>query len=164
VQPAVYVTSIGESRSKNNQLLLSHQKRASTLLPASGEIAGWTQTRPVRAFDAGNLWKYVDGDADRYVHAGLRQTLTSDYRSPDGVDVTVDVHLMSAPDGARQIMESESSSGSRGIALGDAGRMYAQTLAFRKGACFVRLVAFEDTSQTEQALVELAHGVERKLR
>ncbi|MDR3718684.1 MAG: 4Fe-4S binding protein [Bryobacteraceae bacterium] len=164
VQPAVYVTGIGESRSKNNQLLLSRQKRAGTLLPASGEIAGWTQTRPVRAFDAGNLWKYVDGDADRYVHAGLRQTLTSDYRSANGVDVTVDVHVMSGPDSARQIMESESSTGSRGIALGDAGRMYAQTLTFRKGACFVRLVAFEDTSQTERALIDLARGVERKLQ
>jgi hypothetical protein len=61
-------------------------------------------------------------------------------------------------------MESESSSGSRSIALGDAGRMYGQTLTFRQGACFVRLVAFEDTPPTERALVELANGVERKLR
>jgi hypothetical protein len=159
----VYVTSIGESRSKNNQLVLSHQKRASVMLPESGEVAGWTQTRPVRTFEAGNLWQYVDGDADRYIRAGVRRTLTSDYSDRGGIDATVDVHVMSGSDGARRIMESESSSGSRGIALGDAGRMYGQTLTFRKGACFVRIVAFQDTPLMERALTELAHGVERKL-
>jgi len=162
-RPAVYVTSIGESRSKNNQLVLSHQKRASVMLPESGEVAGWTQTRPVRTFEAGNLWQYVDGDADRYIRAGVRRTLTSDYSDRGGIDATVDVHVMSGSDGARRIMESESSSGSRGIALGDAGRMYGQTLTFRKGACFVRIVAFQDTPLMERALTELAHGVERKL-
>jgi polyferredoxin len=162
-RPAVYVSSIGESRSMNNQLVLSRQKRVNILLPESGEVAGWTQTRRTRTFDAANLWQYVDGDADRYVHAGVRQTLTSDYRYGGEIDATVDVHVMSGSDGARRVMESESSSGSRGIALGDTGRLYGQTLTFRKGACFVRLVAFEDAPQTERALVELARGVEQKL-
>jgi formate hydrogenlyase subunit 6/NADH:ubiquinone oxidoreductase subunit I len=163
-RPAVYVSSIGESRSMNNQLVLSRQKRASILLPESGEVAGWTQTRPTRAFEAGNLWQYVDGDADRYVRAGVRQTLTADYRYRGEIDAAVDVHVLSGSDGARRIMESESSSGSRSIALGDAGRLYGQTLTFRKGACFVRLVAYQATPQTEQALIELARGVEQKLR
>jgi len=162
-RPAVYVTSIGESRSKDNQLLLRPQKPVGLLLPASGEIAGWTQTRPTRAFDAGNLWRYVDGDADRYVHAGVRRTLTSEYRYRDGIEATVDLHVMSGSGGALRIMESESSSGSRGIALGDAARLYGQTLTFRKGACFVRIVAFQDTPQTEPALIELARGVARRL-
>ena len=78
-RPAVYVSSVGESRSKDNQLLLGSQKRASVLaLPESGEIAGWNQTRAVRTFAADTLWQCVDGDADRYVAAGVRQTLTAD--------------------------------------------------------------------------------------
>jgi len=163
-RPAVYVSSIGESRSMNNQLVLSRQKRASIALPESGEVAGWTQTRATRAFEAENLWQYVDGDADRYVHAGVRRTLTADYRYRGEIDATLDVHVMSGSDGARRIMESESSSGSRGIALGDSGRLYGQTMTFRKGACFVRLVAYRDAPQTERALMELARGVEQKLR
>jgi polyferredoxin len=164
-RPAVYVGSIGESRSKDNQFLLGRHKRASAIaLPGSGEIAGWTETRAVRTFAAENLWQYVDGDADRYVAAGVRQTLTADYRYRDGMDATVDVHVMSGPDGARRIMESEPAAGSHGIALGDACRVYGQTLTFRRGACFVRVTAFEDTPQTEQALVGLARGVEQRLR
>jgi len=160
----VYVTSIGESRSKNNHLVLSRQKPSAELLPASGEIPGWTQTRPTRSFEAANLWQYVDGDADRYIHADVRQTLTAEYRSRNAIDMTADVHLMSDAAGARRIMESESGSGSQSIPLGDACRLYGQTLTFRKDAYFVRLVGFEDTPQAGQALVEFARALERKLR
>ena len=163
-QPAVHVTGIGESRSKNNQLLLRRQKPSGALLPESGEVPGWIETRPARTFEAANLWQYVDGDADRYVHAGVRRTLTADYRYRSEIDATVDIHVMSGADGARRIMESESSAGSRAIALGDECRLYGQILTFRKGPFFVRLVGFKDAPQTEQALIGLARGVERKLR
>jgi formate hydrogenlyase subunit 6/NADH:ubiquinone oxidoreductase subunit I len=163
-RPAVYVTSVGESRSPNNQLVLGHRNRASVLLPESGEAAGWTQTRAMRTFEAANLWQYVDGDADRYINAGVRRTFTAEYQYRGAIDATLDVHIMSGPDGARRIMESESSSGSHAVELGDAGRLYGQTLTFRKGVCFVRLVAYQAAPLTERALVELARGVERKLR
>ena len=162
-RPAVYVTSIGESRSKNHQLLLSRQKPPGVLLPESGEVPGWTQTRPTRAFEAANLWQYVDGDADRYVRAGVRRTLTSEYRYRNRIDAAIDVHVMSSPAGARRIMDSESTSGSHTIALGDACRLYGQVLTFRKNAFFVRLVGLQDAPQTEPALIELARGVEQKL-
>jgi hypothetical protein len=50
------------------------------------------------------------------------------------------------------------------VALGDAGRSYGQSLTFHRGAFFVRLVAYQDTPQTEQALVGLGQGVEGRLR
>jgi polyferredoxin len=160
-RPAVYVTSVGESRSRNNQLVLDRRKPSAAMLP---DIPGWRQTRPTRAFEAANLWQYVDGDADRYVHAGVRQTLTAEYRSRDAIDVTVDVHVMNDDAGARRIMESESASASESIVLGDECRLYGQVLTFRKGVHFVRLVASQDMPQTAPALIELAHALERKLR
>jgi len=162
--PAIYVTSVGESRSPGNQLLLGRAQPAPALLPASGEIPGWTQSRPLRTFDAQSLWQYVDGDADRYLHAGVQRTLTADYRSAEGVELTVDLHIMTNADGARRIMESESTAGSRSITLGEAARAYDQMLTFRQGASFVRIVAFDDTPRTRRALVEMANGVARKLR
>ena len=49
------------------------------------------------------------------------------------------------------------------MALGDAGRSYGQSLTFRRGAFFVRLVAYQDTPRTEAALVSLAQGIEARL-
>jgi hypothetical protein len=116
-----------------------------------------------RLFEAADLWKYVDGDAERYLRAGVRRTLTANYRYGDTVEAVADIHLMDTPQGAASIYESESSAGSRPVALGDAGRSYGQSLTFHRGAFFARLVAYQDTPQTGPALVSLGQAIERRL-
>jgi hypothetical protein len=133
------------------------------LFPESGEVPGWTKVGETRSFEAVDLWKYVDGDAERYLRVGVRRTLTANYRFADTVEAVADIHRMEAPRGAASIFESEPPTGSRPVALGDAGRSYGQSLTFRRGAFFVRLVAYQDTPQTERALVSLAQAVEARL-
>lgn len=162
-RPAVYVTSVGESRSKANQILLTGPAKADSWLPESGDAPGWTKVGETRLFEAAGLWKYVDGDAERYLRAGVRRTLTANYRYQTTVEAVADVHLMNSPEGAASIFESEPSAGSRGVALGDAGRSYGQSVTFRRGPFFVRLVAYEDTPQTEQALLNLGRTIEARL-
>jgi polyferredoxin len=163
-RPAVYVTSAGESRSQTNQILLRPAAKPLSWFPESGDAPGWTKVGEARLFEAADLWKYVDGDAERYLRAGVRRTLTANYRYGDTVEAVADIHLMETPQGAASIFESESSAGSRPVALGDAGRSYGQSLTFHRGAFFVRLVAYQDTPQTERALVGLGQGVEGRLR
>jgi hypothetical protein len=79
-----------------------------------------------RSFEAVDLWKYVDGDAERYLRFGVRRTLTANYRYGETVEAVADIHLMEAPRGAASIFESESPTGSRPVALADAGRSYGQ--------------------------------------
>jgi ferredoxin len=162
-RPAVYVTSAGESRSKTNQILLRREAKPMSWFPESGDAPGWMKVGEARLFEAVDLWKYVDGDAERYLRAGVRRTLTANYRYGDAVEAVADIYLMEAPRGAAAIFESEPSSGSRPVALGDAGRSYGQSLTFRQGAFFVRLVAYEDTPQTERALVSLAQAIAARL-
>jgi ferredoxin len=167
-RPAVYVTSAGESRSKTNQILLRQAAQPAAAqpaswLPESGDAPGWTKAGETRLFEAGDLWKYVDGDAERYLRAGVRRTLTANYRYGDTVEAVADVHLMGAPEGARSIFESEPSAGSRPLALGDSGRSYGQSLTFREGPFFVRLVAYQDVPQTERVLASLGRAIERRL-
>jgi ferredoxin len=162
-RPAVYVTSVGESRSKTNQLLMRRAAKPRSWFPESGDVPGWTKVGETRSFEAVDLWKYVDGDAERYLRAGVRRTLTANYRFADTVDAVADIHLMEAPRGAASIFESEPATGSRPVALGDAGRSYGQSLTFRHGAFFVRLVAYQDTPQTERALLGLAQGIAARL-
>jgi polyferredoxin len=162
-RPAVYVTSVGESRSKTNQILLRRAAKPISWLPESGDAPGWTKQGDARLFEAADLWKYVDGDAERYLRAGVRRTLTANYRYRETVEAVADVHLMESSDGARSFFESEPSAGSRPAALGDAGRSYGQSVTFRRGPFFVRLVAYQDAPETEPALVSLGQAIERRL-
>jgi hypothetical protein len=115
-----------------------------------------------RAFEAADLWQYVDGDAERYLRAGVRRTLTANYRYADIVEAVADIHLMETR-GAASMFEAEPSNGSRSVALGEAGRSYGQSLTFRRGPCFVRLVAYQDTPRTERALLSLAQAIDARL-
>jgi len=163
-RPAVYVTSIGESRSPRHQILLQRTAaKPASLFPETGEVPGWARTGETRTFPADNLWQYVDGDADRYIQAGVEKTLATDYRYRDRLDAVVDIYLMAAPAGARRIFEGESPEGSRPESVGDAARLYGMSLTFRRGRAFVRLVAYQEDPQTPGALVELARAVARKL-
>jgi polyferredoxin len=162
-RPAVYVTSAGESRSKTNQFLIRRAAKPLSWFPESGDVPGWTKVGETRSFEAADLWKYVDGDAERYLRAGVRRTLTANYRHGDTVEAVADIHLMEAPRGAASIFESEPSTGSRPVALGDAGRSYGQSLTFRRGPFFIRLVAYQDAPQTERALLSLAQAIEARL-
>jgi hypothetical protein len=65
--------------------------------------------------------------------------------------------------GARKILETGQTNDAKAIQLGDAGVAYAQSVTFRKGPYLVRIVAYESTPGTAQALQALAHGVEAKL-
>jgi len=161
--PAIYVTSVGESRSNTNQFLLRRPAKAASYFPESNEVPGWIRSGAPRVFDAGDLWKYVDGDAERYLQAGVQQTLTANYRYQNRLDAVADVHIMSAVKGAVALFESESAAGSRPIPLGDAGRSYGQSVTFRKERFFVRLVAYEDSPKTETALIALARGIALRL-
>jgi polyferredoxin len=162
-RPAVYVTSAGESRSRTNQILLKRSSKAASWFPETGEVPGWSKVGETRSFDAADLWKYVDGDAERYLRAGVRRTLTANYRYEDIVEAVADIHLMEAPRAAASLFESEPSTGSKPATLGDAARTFGQTLTFRQGPFFVRLVAYQDTPRTEPALLILAQAIAAKL-
>jgi hypothetical protein len=133
------------------------------VFPASGAVAGWEKTSETRVFAAKDLWQYIDGDSEQYIASGVVTTSTSDYKYQGQLEATVDVHTMSGPDGARKILESGLTRDARNIQLGDEAVQYAQSVIFRKGVYLVRIVAYESTPDSPQALLALAHGVEAKL-
>ena len=72
-----------ESRSETNQILLRRTAKPASWLPESGDAPGWTKAGETHVFEAADLWQYVDGDAERYLRAGVRRTLTAKYRYPE---------------------------------------------------------------------------------
>ena len=131
--------------------------------PASNTAPGWVKSSETRTFEASHLWEYIDGDADKYVEAGVVKTLTSDYKFNGKIDAAVDVYVMGDAAGARKIYDSESAEGSQPITMGDAGRYAKGSLTFRQGPYFVRLVAYEDSPEIAEGLTDLAHAVSSRL-
>ena len=138
------------------------KKKTADPFPASGAIADWEKTSETRVFAARDLYQYIDGDAEQYISAGVVSTSTSDYKYQGQLEATVDVHTMKDAAGARKILETGTKD-AKPVQLGDAGFAYAQSVIFRKGSSLVRIVAYESTPDTPQALLALARGVEAKL-
>jgi hypothetical protein len=139
------------------------KKGHSNPFPTSGTVAGWEKTSETRTFAAQDLWQYIDGDAEQYISAGVVSTSTSDYKYKGQLEAVVDVHTMGDGTGASKILEAGRSRDAKTVPLGDAGIAYAQSVIFRKGPALVRIVAYESTPDTQQALLTLARAIEAKL-
>jgi hypothetical protein len=139
------------------------KKKAANPFPASGAVAGWEKTGDTRTFAAKDLWQYIDGDAEQYIAAGVVTTSTADYKYQGKLEAVVDVHTMRDAEGARKILETGLTRDARTVQLGDECVQYAQSVIFRKGPYLVRIVAYESTPETPQALMALAHGVEANI-
>ena len=131
--------------------------------PASGAVAGWQKTSDTRTFAAKDLWQYIDGDAEQYISAGVVSTSTSDYKYQGQLEAVVDVHTMGDASGAHKILTTGQTSDAKVLQLGDEAVQYGQSVTFRKGRTLVRIVAYESTPTTPQALLALAQGVQAKL-
>jgi hypothetical protein len=126
-----------------------------TLFPESNEVTGWAKVGETRTFPAENLWDYID--------AGVERTLTSDYRFQDKVDAVADIHIMKGPEGPKKLLAAEWSAEAQRSPVGEDGRLFPTSLIFIKGSYLVRLVAYEQTPEISQALVELGRAIESRL-
>jgi hypothetical protein len=127
-------------------------------------VAGWEKSGKTQTFDAANLYEYIDGGAEQYISAGVVGVSTSDYKYQGSLEATVDVYTMKSADGAKTIFDADpATSDSKGVPLGDAARLYGQSVTFRKGPNLVRITAFETAPGEGDALLALARGIEGKL-
>ncbi len=141
-------------------LAVACSRPAQPILPQ--QVSAWAKQGETRTYTADNLYEYIDGDAEKYIQAGLKVTLTADYRYQGKFDAVADVFVMKDPDGARKVFESQPAVGARALELGDAARLYSGSVTFRQGAYFVRLVAYD--SRAGDALADLGRAIETKLK
>ena len=134
-----------------------------SFFPASNEVAGWVKTGDIRTFEAVDLWKYIDGEAERYLKAGVQRVSTADYKFQNKVDAVVDIYTLGNAEGAAKILESEPMGDARQVRLGDGARLYGQSLVFRKGPYLARIVAYQESAETPPAIVELGRSIEWRL-
>jgi len=138
-------------------------RNAASFFPASNEAAGWVQVGEIRTFTAGDLWKYIDGEAERYLKGGVKSVATGDYKFEDKIDTVVDIYTMATSEGVKNLYDSESAGDAKVIQVGDSARLYSQSLIFRKGRYLVRIVAYEESARIQPAITELGQRVEQRL-
>ena len=131
--------------------------------PASGEVSGWTKTGDPRTFDAANLWRYIDGEAERYLKVGVQSVSTCDYKYEEKTDAVADIYTMTSAEGAGKIFESEPQRNATPVKLGDDARLYGQSLVFRKGRYLTRIVAYNESPEVQPAILALGRAVAERL-
>jgi hypothetical protein len=138
---------------------------AAAIFPESNQAQGWAKSGETRTFPADRLSEYIDGDAEKYIQAGVQRTLTADYKCSAKVDAVVDVFVMKTAEGAAKVFKSQAPTGSQPVKIGDgAGRLYPGSLTFSKGPYFVRIIAFESTPAVQKALVTLGKTIAARLK
>src|SRR5512136_1524345 len=100
------------------------QSEQSSPFPKSNEIADWVRIGEIRTFPANDLWKYIDGEAERYLRAGVQSASTADYRFQGRSDAVVDIYAMATAAGATQLFESEPAGDAKRLQLADGARLY----------------------------------------
>lgn len=135
-----------------------------SLFPSSNAVKGWVMTKDIRTFSADDLWKYIDGEAERYLKAGVRSVSTADYKFGDKFDAVVDTYTMADAAGAEKILQSEPAANAQPAQVGDSARMYSQSFVFRKGRYLVRITGYQESPEIQGALLQLARGIEPLLR
>ena len=131
--------------------------------PETNQVQGWTRSDEIRTFPAAELWKYIDGDAEKYLKAGVASTSTGDYKFQGKFDVVVDIYTMADVAAAKTIFESEPTAGAFTPQVGDTARLYEQSLIFRQGRFLVRIIAYQSSPNLSQGLLDLGKRIDEGL-
>jgi len=140
-----------------------HQQNPAAAFPASNDVTGWVMASGVRTYEAADLWKYIDGEVEKYLKAGVQRGSTADYKFQDKLEAVADIYTMSNAGGAKQIFNSEPAGDAKTVQLGDAARLFSQSLVFRQGRYLVRIVAYQESPNAPQALLALGQGINQRL-
>jgi len=134
-----------------------------TLFPDSNAVPNWTRSPDIRTYPPAQLPDYIDGDAEKYLRVNVQSTSTVDYKFQNKFEATADIYSFSESTGAKSIFDSEPAANATTPQLGDAARLYEQSLTFRKGRFLVRIVAYEANPLLQNALLELGKSIDQKL-
>ena len=131
--------------------------------PMRETAGGWRKTGEIEEFGPDNLWQHLDGEAQRYIDAGLISLATCGYQYQYRVKAVVDLFTMRDSSSARQIFLAKKTSGGSDIQLGAGGVIYEHSVLFYKGKYFARLFTFERDADALSSLVLLARDIEGRL-
>jgi hypothetical protein len=134
------------------------------VLPADGELPGWSQATEPESYDAGNLWDYINGQAPFFIDYGFVKVDAAEYsHDQDESSVVLEVYEMGRPQEAFGIFAAERTSSDRPVEVGSGAYLGPNVLGFWQGERYVKLTSFDEGPAIEQMLTELAGQVSSRL-
>jgi len=119
---------------------------------------GLVKDSEIRTFVGDSLWEYIDGGAELYHTYGFAKVSTADYRSSQ-VELVLDLYEFKTPDGAYGLYSMLRPDQPEIVRLGVEGFFTGSSLDFVRGNILARVIGFDETPATGEAIRSLATQV-----
>jgi len=134
------------------------------LLPAVGEVPGWTTKDAPQHYKGEDLFTYIDGGAEIYHEYGFKQVLAQDYADAAGKTVAVEIFEMAHPDAAFGMYTFKSSGKGRRAGLGVDSQIEDYYLNFWKGPLLATVTGFDESLASLDGISKIAKAIDEKIR
>jgi len=145
------------------QVTIGSQGTRTKALPKDGELEGWTKHRTMQHYAGEDLYKYINGGAEIYHEYGFVQVLVQDYVNDTGKSVSVEIFEMTSPASAYGMYTFKTDSKGKRILVGSEAQLADYYMNFWKGTFLVTLTGFDETEETRQGLLDIAHNISSKM-
>jgi len=114
-----------------------------------------------RTFGRDDLWKYIDGAAEKYLGLGFEYVATADYIK-DSIETTVEIYSLSSKDGPLTLYRENISPDDRIVSIGDEGFVSEGLLIFRRANILAQLNCYNPEPR-DADLIRLARAIDKEL-
>jgi hypothetical protein len=134
------------------------------LLPAENDLSGWKNTAEPRFFEPGNLWEYINGQAELYIQYGFQLVVTSDYgMKEEESSIIVEIYQMESALHGFGIYAAERSPEDNFIDVGAQGYIAEDILNFWKGPYYVKITSLEFSNSMKDTLNTFAKIIAHRI-
>jgi hypothetical protein len=119
------------------------------------DTEGLEKSSEIRTFVGDSLWEYIDGGAELYHTFGFTKVSTADYQSSD-VELVLDLYEFSTSEGAYGLYSMLRPDNPELVPLGVEGFVTGSSLDFVKGSVLARVIGFDESPSTGEAIRGLA--------
>lgn len=132
------------------------------LLAKSYGAVGIDRSSPPRVFVGQNLYEYINGGAELYHLYGFVEVATADYKK-GAIEMVVDLYRFDSSVNAYGLYSMFRPDDADLFMMGVEGFMAPSKIEFVKGDLLVRVIAYDDSDETNLALVNLADQIDKQL-
>jgi hypothetical protein len=127
------------------------------LLPASGELSGWTLSEEPRQFAAADLWQHINGADEQYLSHGCSSLAVAYYtHAGSEAEIAVEIYGMADTLGAFGIYALERPADKPVQLLGAQGYRAGGEVTFFGGTFYCKLSAYPDGPDEQEAVWSMA--------
>lgn len=141
-------TPSGPSKEEQEALL--------SLLPRKTESPELRGRSVPEFYDPRNLFDYINGQADAYLHYGFRLLITREYTVDEKTPITVEIYRMEGPSHAFGIYAAERTPEDQVLDIGGEGFFGANILAFWKGVYYCKFLFHQRSARQDRVILEAA--------